>query len=981
MNAKTKKKVNKKHNGKNVDIEELKRLEMECSQYGEIKTTKPSNRMRPRNVVELKKNYNWKDASIVNVKDPHFFRKPSDKNSCYYGFTPIDIYENTNHALNYNDIYVVKKYSPEKLNNAYKIAINKSNELSKMAANEYRKDLDRIEILKQKNLIIARINSLRLLNKAVLIEKRYYETKFEMERHKTVLSDINKLKPSLLEQNDIDLRESIARLSLDREVELSNNIIDRNKALARIQEKKEIIEIKRKWRVERVKTLSAGKPFNIKLDKNQFEDVRKKYETFNSNEDLFVKDVNTISSIFANMDKSKLSSAERNVVNKFLKLKASDTNFARKIDEINRFSKENELHREKIRNYRERLQTNIKDRKYMIISSEAYQRVINAKKEQFMIVEDAVKFTNDYRELNSIYSQFDYDENLDFEDIYTKKEIESSIDKWKRIEKAIEKNDNYRITKLDDKSYKIDFIENIDEDSAITQRNKGGRRIACYLPGKIRKMREDFGKLINSQLVIDNMNVFEMNNLYLPELYEQFKKADVERFERSPENIEFVKTIGLCFSLYHQLIDEEIQSRRRIKQAQKLDSKYTKIADDENQKLTELTISVDRIFKHKNAKVNRKYDEAIEQIKNQHFIAKEEIVENYHSSIAKEEEAHLSNVAFYNKHLKKIESSQLKYEISQINMLLRKIDAYNQRVPENQIDKFDIPCKVNPIALDSENVKITMKKGPNNSIIGVSSPNESTVLVGKAINKTIPHEGFRKIVVLDKFRDVDDQLQRVAMLRELALVNYESDIRKAEELENEQIEEAKNKLMDSMALVEKIRSDAEFMYDRAVFMSSESKKMTALEKNLHRLKKENWKQSKIDEKISKSDEKKEKNAEEKAKKRELRLMPIQTGANLDNLGKVTKASKPTKVVTKKISRKSNKKNASSKKSSAKNELVVKKSTEKKSSGSSKKTTSTKMSLKAKKPKRKMMSKLSNILSFSKGYDEIDLDEIIGKKSR
>ena len=76
--------------------------------------------------------------------------------------------------------------------------------------------------------------------------------------------------------------------------------------------------------------------------------------------------------------------------------------------------------------------------------------------------------------------------------------------------------------------------------------------------------------------------------------------------------------------MYHQLIDEELESRKRIKLSQKLDAKYSEIAERENRRISDLFVSVDKIYKNKNSSINEKYDDAVEYAKNQHFIAKEE---------------------------------------------------------------------------------------------------------------------------------------------------------------------------------------------------------------------------------------------------------------------------------------------------------------------------------------------------------------------
>ena len=593
---------NKKKVNQEIELNENDAFEYSGDRRN-VKVVKPEHNMKPKETIELRKNSNRVDTSIVNINDPHFRRHPEDKHSCYYGFTPLDIYGDTNHAQKYDDIYAVKKYSKSKFMDAYKCAVERSNELSKQAAQEYERDLEKIEILKQKNLVIARINSLRLLNKAVLLEKRYYETKYEIERNKSVLEDIKRLKQVLLEQNDIDLKETLAKISLDREIALSNNVIDRNKALARIEEKKEVIEIKRKWRNDRVRALSAGKKFDQKLGHKEFDDVRRRYAAYEDLDELKIRDVESIAAIFNNLDRSKLSSQERAVIDKFIKLRGSDSTFASKIQAINDYSKANEIHRDKIRNYRERLQNNIKDRKYMIISSDAYQRILNAKKESFMITEDAVKFANDYRELNSIHTNLDLDDGLEIEDIYTKREISSSIDKWRKIEKLAEKSDDYKVSRIDDNAYQIEFISNrrssFDGDGNLVPRKP---KKLLFIPAKIIKMKEDFSKLVNSQLVIENMSLFQDSGVDLREIKSWFKRIDPYHLERTPENIAYVRdVIGLAFSLYHQLIDEELESRKRIKLSQKLDAKYSEIAERENRRISDLFVSVDKIYKNKNS--------------------------------------------------------------------------------------------------------------------------------------------------------------------------------------------------------------------------------------------------------------------------------------------------------------------------------------------------------------------------------------------
>ena len=192
------------------------------------------------------------------------------------GFKPYVCYPDSEIVEAPTIIKVVKKYPKyeQHMHNARKALVNEANRISNYAAAEYHDATKRGSIITEKNLVRAKITSLRLTNKAMIIEKEFRETNAEDMRHKQVLSDIEKLRLLLLENNDINLKESIAEINLNRELELDSAKSNKENVSKKIAEQAEINKIKNAYMKERIKILAAGET-PTDLDKAMQEDINR----------------------------------------------------------------------------------------------------------------------------------------------------------------------------------------------------------------------------------------------------------------------------------------------------------------------------------------------------------------------------------------------------------------------------------------------------------------------------------------------------------------------------------------------------------------------------------------------------------------------------------------------------------------------------------------------------------------------------------
>ncbi len=185
------------------------------------------------------------------------------------GVKPYVCYPDSDFEMPATKVKVVKKYGEYEahMQKARKSLMREANRVSNKAAKKYHEDVERAKLLTEKNLLAARIESLRLTNKAMLIEKDYNETYAENARHKQVISDIEKLKNVWLENNDFNLKERLAEIQLNRELELDNAKSNKDKISERISEQLEINKVKNEFMKERIRILSSGAtPKNMKKD-------------------------------------------------------------------------------------------------------------------------------------------------------------------------------------------------------------------------------------------------------------------------------------------------------------------------------------------------------------------------------------------------------------------------------------------------------------------------------------------------------------------------------------------------------------------------------------------------------------------------------------------------------------------------------------------------------------------------------------------
>ncbi len=204
------------------------------------------------------------------------------------GFKPYVCYPDSEITDEPTVIKVVKKYGryEQHMHNARKALVNEANRISNYAAEEYHDACQRGSLTTEKNLISAKITALRLTNKAMILEKEYTESNAEEMRHQQVLSDIEKLKLLLLENNEINLKEAIAEINLNRELDLDNAKSNKENVSKKIAEQIEINKIKNEYMKERIKILASGQT-PVDFDKEMQEEIErvKKAKSFRERDD------------------------------------------------------------------------------------------------------------------------------------------------------------------------------------------------------------------------------------------------------------------------------------------------------------------------------------------------------------------------------------------------------------------------------------------------------------------------------------------------------------------------------------------------------------------------------------------------------------------------------------------------------------------------------------------------------------------------
>lgn len=285
-------------------------------------------------VVEIQKFVDNQGVSFRNKRDAVIYQNKGGTidNSSKFGVSPSFYYDTSvNFKNNLTGVNVVIPTDVKALRKASKNAIREAKHLPREAVAKYDHDMKRIEVVSIKNLEVARIEALRILTKAVIIEKNHHEQVYEKRCHEETIKNINQLKNAMIHKNDAELAELLPMLKHDFEVELRNNELDYYREQAKIEEKTIILQLKRRAIKKQIKELNEGQSLNIwttyigrRTPRCIISDIRQNYEIppkilFNP-ENQELNDFNNLLKFIKNIDIKKLSAPELKIWKKFTEM-------------------------------------------------------------------------------------------------------------------------------------------------------------------------------------------------------------------------------------------------------------------------------------------------------------------------------------------------------------------------------------------------------------------------------------------------------------------------------------------------------------------------------------------------------------------------------------------------------------------------------------------------------------------------------------
>ncbi|MGL4948716.1 MAG: hypothetical protein ACRC42_05070 [Mycoplasma sp.] len=375
--------------------------------------------MKSKEIIVTKKQQTTKKNSNVQVVEIHKFcdeqgialrNKANDyayveginnsvNKTSKYGVLPNVFYDsNVNFKDNVKKVTVVNPYNPRKFNDLPRQLSNLIQKKSQDALKEFDNEMNKIELISDKNLTIAKVNSLRLLTKAMIIEKDHHEQVYEKKCHIEMLKNIASLKEALIANNEQELITLLKVLKHEHEVELKNNDFDLERAKVKIQEKVEINKLKRQIIKNKINTLSSGK--NVGGIKEFFfgnmppyslvkEIKNKKYLPQTIQFEDKIQDFTHLTKLVSEVKNDNLNENQKklwNRFNKLIKMNIEENNFE---DLSMNKMKELDVMAEKIMELKSNI-TNANNHEVVYVNKS--EKVLNAKKGVLFISEPALLY-------------------------------------------------------------------------------------------------------------------------------------------------------------------------------------------------------------------------------------------------------------------------------------------------------------------------------------------------------------------------------------------------------------------------------------------------------------------------------------------------------------------------------------------------------------------------------------------------------------
>lgn len=891
-----------------------------------------SRNKRNFNIVEIQKFHDQQGTSYRNKDDVQNYRTKKntiDKTS-RYGVNPAVYYDSSvDYKKQHDQITAVRPYNDRYLTNASKNATKKAQILSKVAVEEYRDEITRSKLLTKKNMAIAKVEALRVLTKAIVIEKNYYERENEIARHNESVAEIKELRKQLIEKNDVDLEYNLARLARNNEVELKNNENDYIRAKIKIEQKAEIINLKIQNEKEKIRALSRGESIRKKSMK---EDVKmiKQNKSIPQNVNFETKDDSILSIIkkIKNMDMKKLTKDERGSIVKFIRLVEAYEEADKHSELVQRyedalFQLDKKINKAMIAKNKAKKNA---PKEFTVVSYDSYKKIISAKKESLLISEPAKNFEQPEVRTKVIKmkapSKIDptksrqsavkirpetvsfekmQPQRLDVTDLYYDKDIQKTINKFRKVVSNIARHDNFTISPYGDNAYKIKYqkmiytkyefrlkqkknkqvkaddsyfnsveYENADGSNRVRfwQKWFSGEKTPLYIKKLIKKLQD----LPSDPLVVKNDGIFKSEDKNIMNVIRKLHDLEVSNEWNKQEAFETIEKAKDILNFYNELSRQDAIYRKNVMKAQVLDEKLTDYIVRKEQLIADKYSKVEQILKDKEAKINEKYAKRIENAKNDALLNAETIYEQEQKSLAKEEEQHLWNKAVSYENNNKMANEQYKYQNCVITNIVKEIEKYNKKASK-PISLADVPHKILPLPVTSDaRLDISVKKSGSKIMAFCTSSDRKVETAAKIVNNEMP-TNVEKIYVLDKFRNIRDVKMRVAMLNEHAKNIYNNAAKFNESREKKELEIAEKRLNKKLKEVDGIYQDASLLTQVANRMKHIVEERDFVQNQYQKIKKEKWKIYDKDEKL------KEKILKLQTKQEELEMLRVQKEAD------------------------------------------------------------------------------------------------------
>ncbi len=895
----TKKKVNKK----STSLVKTSNKQSE----NQVTAKKSSN----LNTIEIQKFNDAQGTSYRNKDEIQNYRTSKntiDKTS-KYGVNPAVFYDsNVDYKKPHDEIIVVKEYDPNYLPKAHKNAEQKAKILTKQAINEYNDEVTRARLVTKKNMTIAKVEALRVLTKAMVIEKNFHEKENEVLRHKQAIKNINDLRAQLLERNEVDLQYNLEKLARDNEIELKNNEDDYIRTKIQIEQKSEIIGLKIQNEKEKIRALSRGEAHRkqdiksdikrIKFNKHIPNDVN-----LDSSDDSIQQLVKKIKAI----DPKTLSKEERDSVSKFLRLVDSYDAQDKHEELLDNYKVALENMDDKIEDTMRKASKNKKGKHFMITTYDSYKKVVDAKKETLFISEPVVlhetpevrtkvikmkapvKMSNpNSRTLvkikpQSVKLEKMQPQRMDLSDMYFDKDIQKTIAKFKRIVANAVTADDFMVSKFGNNAYKIKFekmtytkyeirwgrkkhkhdeeTESPSYDVEYKDLNELEEKESWWsklftkkvndygepAPRGISTLRRKIEKLPEDPIVIENNGIFRQERTDLMKAIEELKALEVSKNWSQQEVDETLARVNAILDEYDALVKADLEYRKNINRAQNCDERLARYIEKTDHQIATSYANADLRFTQREQWIQEKYLKNTENAKNQALLNIERIYEQEQENLAKEEQQHLWNKASSYENNNKLANNQYKYQNALISATVKEIERYNKKA-EKPILLNDLPYKIlNLPVTSSAQLNINVIKN-GDKLVAVASSNESNKeSFGAVVNEEIP-QNVQKIYVLDKFRNVKDVKTRVALLNEYANITYDKAIQYNQQREKAEIDKADKKLKEKLKEVDAIYSDSNKIATIATRMEGMVRERNMIHDNYKQIKSQKWKVHDRDEK-------------------------------------------------------------------------------------------------------------------------------------